>query len=57
MESRLAACNFWLALTEEEFEIILWLDEKWFVLHQAPTRKNYVVGAKWGLAHVKKVMA
>ena len=43
MESRLAACNFWLNLSEEEFERILWLDEKWFEMHQAPTRKNDVI--------------
>ena len=46
MESRLAACNFWLNLSEE-FERILWLDEKWFEMHQAPTRKNdVIVGSK-----------
>ena len=47
MESRLAACNFWLNLSEEEFERILWLDEKWLEMHRAPSRKNdVIVGSK-----------
>lgn len=52
MESRLAACNFWLTFTEEQFERILWSDEKWFVLHQAPNRKNDV---RWGPADPNQV--
>ena len=45
MESRLAACTFWLTFTEQQFERILWSDEKWFVLEQAPSKKNDVVWA------------
>ena len=45
MESRLAACNFWLTFAEEQFERILWSDEKWFVLEQAPSGKNDVFWA------------
>ena len=44
-ESRLAACQFWLTFPEEQFEQILWSDEKWFVLRQAPSRKNDVIWA------------
>ena len=65
MESRLAACTFWLGFAEEQFERILWSDEKWFVLHQAPSRKNDMVWAPENphivvpckKAHGAKVMA
>ena len=40
MESRLAACNFWLQFTSDQFEKILFPDEKWFILKQAPNRKK-----------------
>ena len=42
IESRLTACTFWLTFTEQQFERIIWSDEKWFVLEQAPNRKNDV---------------
>ena len=42
-ESRVAACTFWLNFTAEQFERVLCSDEKWFVLHQAPNRKNDVI--------------
>ena len=54
MESRLAACTFWLNFTEEQFERILWSDEKWFVLNQAPSRKNDVM---WGPENPNQVVA
>jgi hypothetical protein len=40
MESRLSPCSFWLTFTEDWFEMVLWSDEKWFVLNQHPNRKN-----------------
>ena len=40
MESRLSACSFWLTFTEDWFEMVIWSDEKWFVLNQHPNRKN-----------------
>ena len=63
--SRLAASDFLLTFTLAQLERVLWSDEKWFVLHQAPNRKNDVV---WGpektrnlvpckKAHQAKVMA
>ena len=54
MEARLAACSFWLTFTEEQFERIIWSDEKWFVLHQSPNRKNDVF---WGPEGTENVVA
>ena len=53
-EKRLEACNFFLTFTKEQLEKVLWSDEKWFVLHQAPNRKNDVV---WGPAETRNVVA
>ena len=39
-ESRLNACQFWLNFSEEWFERVIWTDEKWFVLKQAPNCHN-----------------
>ena len=39
-QSRLSACNFWLTFPEEWFDKIIWTDEKWFLLEQAPHSKN-----------------
>ena len=65
MESRLAACTFWMTFAEEQFEKIYWSDEKWLVLQQVPKTKNtmtctlenpnQVVACK--KAHSAKVMA
>ena len=65
MQSRLKACNNWLTFTTQQFERILWSYEKWFVLNQAPNRKNDVVWSPHNTrevvqckkAHGKKVMA
>ena len=54
MEAGLAACNFWLTLSEEQFEKIICSDEKWFVLHQSPNRKNDVF---WGPQSTENVVA
>ena len=54
MQARLAASNFLLSFTEEQLEKVLWSDEKWFVLHQAPNSKNDVV---WGPANTRNVVA
>ena len=64
-QSRLAACQFWLTHDESWFERVLWSDEKWFVLQQAPNRKNTVMWAPENLhkiveckrTHGKKIMA
>ena len=40
MESRLAACSFWLTFDEIWFERVIWSDEKWFVLTNAPNRSH-----------------
>ena len=63
--ARLAASEFFLSFSEEQFEKFLWSDEKWFVLNQAPNRKNDVVWGPEGTrnvvsckkAHGAKVMA
>ena len=52
MESRLAASNFFLTFSEDQLEKVLWSDEKWFVLHQAPNRKNDVI---WGPQNTRNV--
>ena len=54
MEARLAACNFWLTFSEDQFEKILFSDEKWFVLHQSPNRKNDVF---WGPEGTENLVA
>ena len=53
MESRLIASNFFLTFTEEQLEKVLWSDEKWFVLHQAPNSQNDVI---WGPANTRNVV-
>ena len=40
MESRVAACSFWLSFEEEWFERVLWSDEKWFVLQNSPNKQT-----------------
>ena len=40
MESRLAACSFWLTFDEIWFEQVIWSDEEWFVLTNAPNRSH-----------------
>ena len=65
MESRLAACTFWLKFEEEWFQRVIWSDEKWFVLkqspnkqicrHWAPSNPHTVIECK--KAHDEKVMA
>ena len=65
MDSRLAACRFWISFPEAWFEKVLWSDEKWFVLNQSPNRKNEVIWApenpntvvQCKKAHGAKVMA
>ena len=65
MQSRLAACEFWLTHDERWFERVLWSDEKCFVLKPAPNRKNEVIWApenphnivECKKAHGEKVMA
>ena len=65
MESRLAACSFWITHGEDWFERVIWTDEKWFSLIQAPNKKNTVHWApenphqvvQCKKAHGKKVMA
>ena len=44
-DARLSACQFWLNFPEKWFENLLGSDEKCFVLHQDPNRKNSVVWA------------
>ncbi|KAF0311836.1 RNA-directed DNA polymerase from mobile element jockey [Amphibalanus amphitrite] len=39
--ARLDSCEFWLT-HDEWFERVLWSDEKWFVLHPSPNKKNTV---------------
>lgn len=39
VQSRLSACNYWIQFDEEWFENVIWTDEKWFVLQQAPNRQ------------------
>jgi len=37
----LSACKFWLTFDEDWFaRKVLWSDEKWFVLLQAPSKRN-----------------
>ena len=40
MESRVAACSFWLSFEEEWFERVIWSDEKWFVLQNSPNKQT-----------------
>ena len=40
MESRVAACSFWLSFEEEWFERVIWSDEKWFVLQNCPNKQT-----------------
>ena len=40
--ARMDSCEFWLTHDEEWFERVLWSDEKWFVLHPSPNKKNTV---------------
>ena len=65
MASRLEACTFWLSQAEGWFERVIWSDEKWFMLQQAPNRKNTVFWSPMNpqkltpckKAHGAKVMA
>lgn len=52
-ESRLAACTFWLQQEEGWFDRIIWTDEKWFALSQAPNKKNSV---SWAPVHPHEVI-
>ena len=53
IEVRVAGSIFLLSFTEDQFERILWSDEKWFVLDQAPNRKNGVI---WGPQNTRNVV-
>ena len=65
MESRLAACTFWLTFEDDWFQRVIWSDEKWFVLKQSPNKQicrywapsnpHTVIECK--KAHGEKVMA
>lgn len=39
VQSRLSACTYWIQFPEQWFERVIWTDEKWFVLQQAPNRQ------------------
>lgn len=52
-QSRLSACQFWLTFPEKWFERVIWSDEKWFVLNQAPNSHN---DRYWAPAHQHKLV-
>lgn len=55
--ARLFACNLWLTFSEDQFDKILFSDEKGFVLHHSHNRKNDVFGVQRALGiwcHAKK---
>ena len=42
-ESRLAACNHWLTFTEDW--LVIWSNEKWFILQQPQNKQTTDTGA------------
>jgi hypothetical protein len=46
-EDQVQFCEWILAQPEEFPQLVIWSDEKWFVLHQAPNTRNDVVWAPW----------
>ena len=51
--SRLQACEFWLSQPEDWFQKVIWTDEKWFVLKQAPNRQN---SRCWAPSHPHEII-